>query len=598
MPARRHTIILTLALAATTAPALAQPVFQEVAAERSLSFFNAYGPTFTFSTGGYPPSLLALMQRNMGNGVAIADIDDDGDLDVYLLSMLTHSNRLFRNDLDTGTPGFTDITESSGLGHTGFSRVAHFADLDNDGLRDLILINDSDLSGVHPPSAIYAGTGAATFVDVTAGSGFAPVGLIKGGAATVDFDGDGLLDIYVTTWCASGTGVNCSYPGHNRLYRNLGALTFQDVTTEVGLGHIANDSFTPIFADFDNDGDPDLFIAIDHKADYMFRNDGGVFTDVSVATNMTHTGNDMGVAVADYDADGDLDVYATNITDTGGWFGTTAYNTLHTNLLANTGQFRFIDLAQARAVEHTFWGWGTAFADIDNDGDLDLYAVNGFDEFVSPVPSHVFETPSVLFLNHGASFTRSTGNGADVVCDARALAAFDYDRDGDIDFLITNVNEPVLLLENRTPGTGNWLSVRPRGGCGVNHDAVGARVTVHADGRTLMQEVISSQSYLTGNPSELHFGLGDATMADTVEVRWPNGDTRTLTNVAANRPLFISHAPDADITLDGAVDFADLNALLDAWNRPDTPADIDRDGLVTFADLNELLDRWGDTCAP
>ena len=598
MPVVRSLVIPCLAAwnCGVISSAAAQPLFTEVSQDRALSFVNSYGQTFPFEPGLFPVATLRLMQRNMGNGLAVGDIDDDGDLDVYVLGMLTQSNRLFRNDLDTGTPGFTDITEWSGLGNTGFSRVAHFADFDNDGLKDLLLVNDTDLSGMFPASALYAGVGGNQFVDVTPGSGFAPVGLIKGGAATVDFDGDGLLDIYVTTWCASGTTTTCSFPGHNRLYRNLGAFTFADVTESVGLGVIGEDSFTPVFADFDNDGDPDLFVAIDHTADYMFRNDGGVFTDVSAAANMRHTGNDMGVTVGDYEGDGDLDLYVTNITDSAGWFGTTQFNALHTNLRSNTGEFRFLDLAQARGVQDTWWGWGTAFADIDNDADLDLFSVTGFDEFVMHVPTSVYQTPPVLFINQGSGFTRATGYGGEIVCDARALASVDYDRDGDLDFIITNVDEPVLLLENRSEGTGNWLSVRVRGGCGVNNDGVGTRVTIHFNGLTRMQEVITSQSYLTGNPTELHFGLGNTSEIDSIEVRWPNGDQTTIPGIDANRALFLSHGVPGDIDLDGTVTFADLDRLLADWGLADTPADLDHDGQVTFTDLNELLDHWGQAC--
>lgn len=584
----------------SSASVLAQPHFEEVSLQRSMSFVNEYGSTFTFTGGIFTPSTLELMQRNMGNGIAVGDMDADGDLDVYVLGMLNKPNRLFRNDLETGTPGFTDVTAASGLANVGFGRLAHFADFDNDGIRDLVLVNDSDESGLHPASALFAGNGDGTFVDVTAGSGFAPTGLIKGGCAVVDYDGDGLLDLYITTWCASGTTTTCSYPGHNRLYRNMGAFTFEDVTVASGLGPIAEDSFTPIFADFDNDGDPDLFIAIDHTPDFMFRNDGGLFVDVTTETSMTHTGNDMGVTVADYDNDGDLDVYCSNITDGGGFFGTTAYNTLHTNLVSNTGEFRFIDLAQVLGVHDTFWGWGTTFVDVDNDADLDLFTVTGFDEFVMPpIPSEVYETPSVLFIKEGASYTRSTGNGADVVSDARALVAFDYDRDGDMDFLVNNVDEPIALFENQTPASGNWLSVRVRGGCGVNTEGIGTRVTLEfGEDQMRMQEVISSQSYLAGFPAELHFGLASAQAVTALHVRWPNGDTETYEDLPVNAAIYLSHASTGDVNVDGLVDFADLNRLLADWGRGASPADFDHDGSVTFSDLNELLANWGHRCIP
>ena len=210
------------------------------------------------------------MQANMGNGAAVGDYDNDGDLDVYLLGQRGEGSHLYRNELaETGRARFVDVTRSAGVEDRGMGRVAQFGDLDGDGLLDLVLINDyvpDDQDML--PSRIFRNTGHGTFVDVTKGSGFDPLGLIVGGAALADYDGDGRLDIFVTYWTmtvpvpAFGVTSPEILPGKNRMFRNLGGFRFADATDATALGDRSN-SFTPVFADFDHDGDLDLFVAHD-----------------------------------------------------------------------------------------------------------------------------------------------------------------------------------------------------------------------------------------------------------------------------------------------------------------------------------------------
>jgi hypothetical protein len=548
-----------------------------------------------------------VMQRNMGNGAAVGDYDNDGDADVYVLRQSGSSNRLYRNDLVNGARVFTNVSVAAGVGDTGFGRAAQFADLNNDGWDDLILINDDLEGGPHPPSKIFRNNGNGTFTDVTAASNFAPFGLIKGGMCLGDYDGDGLLDIYVALWLMELGNGTPGFAGHNHLYRNLGNFSFQDVTLSSGLGLLQRDSFSCVFADFDNDGDSDLYVAVDHTSDAFYRNNGGTLVDATVAVGATHTGNDMGISVADFDNDGDLDVYSTNITDPTGIFGTTQFNTLLVNQLAETGSLAFVDEAAARGVQDTYWGWGVEFVDVDNDGDLDLYAVNGFDEFVTPFGSPLVDTPEVLFVNDGTGYyARSGGTGADFVGDARAAIAFDYNLDGRQDLLVTNILDPLVLLENRTPA-GNWLSVELVGLCGDNANAAGGRIFVTSTGATQMREVIAGGSYLSGRPFEQHFGLGDATDVTDLLVVFPDGSefVRKAPPIA-NRRIAVLHAtPNAPGRLivsrtlkDFAVFQRCMGASYDAGSECEPlDTDADQDGVIDIPDLDDFLNalNWSIT---
>ncbi len=538
-------------------PCRADPRFVDVTSSRGLAFTGTYGPTFS--------SLVfeeALMQKNMGNGAAVGDYDGDGDLDIYLLGQLGQPNRLFRNDLDTGQKRFTDVTAQAGVGDLGESRVAHFVDLDNDGRLDLLLVNDDDGSGAYPPSTIYRNNGDGTFTDVTAGSGFRPVGFLRCGAALADYDRDGLVDVYVTNWgMEMGTGT-ANFPGSNRLYRNLGNFKFQDVTLAAGLGTLARDSFSAIFFDFNDDLYPDLFVAVDHTSDEFYWNTAGRFSNATLAVGATHTGNDMGLACSDFDNDGDLDVYATNITDPSGVFGTTRYNALNLNASGATGVTHFSDQASAFGLQDTYWGWGVKFTDVDNDGDLDVVAVTGFDDYVGRVAgasSPIYHTPPVLLLQQPAgTFVRQTGAGLDDPGDSRALIAFDYDRDGDEDLLITGVNQPVRLLENQSGPQGHWLHVELRQAPGSNRFGIGASVYATTGGVTLRRDIIAGDSYLAGTPAEVHFGLGNTGIVDRLRVRWTDGSESVFDQVAADRFVRVTQNV-ADADLDGVPDADDCS---------------------------------------
>ena len=520
-----------------TRPAMATPgLCRDVARDRGLGFRGAYGPT---------PSALdpmaAMMLRNMGNGAAVADVFGDGRLSVLLLGQLGHPNRLFRNQVaSTGGAEFVDVTDASGLANKGGSRAAAFADLDNDGHLDLIVMNDWDGKEAGRPSNVYRNGGAGTFADVTEGSGFDPIGYLVGGISLADYDHDGLLDVYVTYWTMELGGdpgrdamaIKGRFPGQNRLYRNLGDFHFRDVTTDVRLGQITADSFSSIFADFTGDGWPDLYVAVDHRADIFFENVGGTFRQASEEYGVGHVGNDMGIAVTDLRSDGMLDLYVTNISDPNDQFGSGAGNTLLIGERDANGDVVYADDAVARGVDDTGWGWGTAFTDMNLDGRLDLYAAQGMQEFIAQQSPELRNQKARLFLGGAnGSFARANDNGCDIPGDQRAAIPFDYDRDGAPDLLVTQVAYSAILLENQTTDR-HWLTVDlSRAGA----QAAGARVTVTAAGERTTQVALFGGSYLAGMPLELYFGLGGAQRADNVTVTWADGTTDDLGGAAGDR---------------------------------------------------------------
>ena len=575
--------------------AVSDPRFVEVAAARNLIFTTHYGAAFL----SIDP-LSQMMQRNMGNGLAVGDYDNDGDLDVYALAQMGYPNRLFRNDLDLGSAQFTEVSAAAGVDLDGMSRAAVFVDLDNDGWKDLVVLNDDDGGGTYPASALLRNNGDGTFDDVTAGSGFDAWGLIRGGLAIADYDGDGLLDIYVSNWSRETGGGNPLLPGHNVMFRNRGGMQFENALGSTQLGILARDSFQAILHDLDEDDHPDLYVAIDHTSDEFYFNLGdGRFMNATASVGTTHTGNDMGVACGDFDADLDLDLYVTNITDPDLVFGTTQGNVLYVNDWDTTGSLGFTDQALARNVSDTYWGWGVKFTDVENDGDLDIVAATGFDQFVSifgAPATPLLDSPMVLFVNDGdGNFTRDFGSGIGGNDDSRGLAAVDYDRDGDEDLIVTNIDEPIRLLENVSTQPGDWLTVRLIQAPGANRDGIGASVFYTVGSLTRRREMIVSDSYLTGSPAEIHIGLGSSAQIDLLTVRWSDGTQSLYSNVAANQEVLFSQAtPDAD--LDGIVDSADC-AAADAtvWAIPGAVGDLRLfdDGGLTEMNWSRPADAGG-----
>jgi hypothetical protein len=527
------------ALLVWAAPALAAaPQYVDVTESSGIAFTGTYAvPEDGLSRNQQ------IMMLNTGNGAAVGDIDGDGDLDVYLLGQLGHENRLYLNNLAQGSKTFTDATPAV-LADRAMSRTAAIVDLDNDGLRDIVLINDDGYvyegPDVDSRCRVFRNDGDLAFTDMSSGTDFAPVGYLRSGLALTDYNGDGLIDLYVSNWCMHGPFGPCQFPGTNVLYRNEGGFTLKWAKI-AGLDFYDKDSFSAVMADFDSDGLTDLYVAVDHLRDRYYRRTADGFTEESETAGVTHVGNDMGVACADFDNDGDLDLYTTNITDPDGIFGMSQGNAFYVNRFDATGQAVFVNEAAERGALNTCWGWGVDFLDAENDGDLDIVAATGFDDLVVKVAgeaSAIYRTPCILFLNDGTGhFGRAMGTGLDDPADSRALIAFDYDQDGDQDLLVTNVNGPAKLYENVTPNAGHWLEVVLT----PDHDAIGAAVYAVTGGTTRRRDVICGDSYLSGTPTEVHFGLGGAATVDALIVRWPDGTEHRFTTVAANQRLPVDH---------------------------------------------------------
>ena len=481
--------------------------------------------------------------ETFGPGAAFIDYDNDGWLDIYLLNgspintpapTPPPTNRLYRNHQDQT---FAPTDEAADPGY-GMGVAA--ADYDNDGDTDLYITN-------YGPNVFYQNEGAA-FKDVTVQTqtGDPRWG---SGAAFFDYDNDGDLDLFVANYVVFDAkilyvceqGPVRSYcqpdtyePAGDVLYQNDGGV-FTDVTQQAGVG-LKGRSLGVALADYDDDGDTDLYVANDGTANYLYRNDGGAFAEAGLLSGGRFNKDGgaeagMGVDFADYDNDLDLDLFVTNF----------AYET---NTLYRNDGGRFNDLTvplNLRDPSLVPLGFGTRFVDYDNDADLDLFVANGHVMLGvdSYDPNQTYAQADQFFANDGEAFHDVSANlGPDFVEQhvSRAAASADYDNDGDIDLLITSVAGPARLLRNDGGNANNWLTLNL---VGKGHrDALGARVKVTADGRTQLREKQTGGSYLAAHDMRLHFGLGQAEQAE-VEIFWADGQVQRLAGVAANQFLTV-----------------------------------------------------------
>jgi hypothetical protein len=480
------------------------------------------------------------MQQNNGNGIAVGDYDQDGNLDLYLLGQPGHENRLYRNDHTASHEGFTDVTEAAGLaGFTG-SRAAQFVDLNDDGLLDLVAVNDASPGTALQPSRIYQNLGGGMFGDVTGASGFDPVGIIVGGLGIADYNRDGLPDIYITYWTGGiGLGVSENYGSHNVLFENLGDLRFKDVTEQVGLGSLSAGSFTPVFADLNGDGWPDLYVAVDAAPEVLFLNDHGTFRDATAEAGLGTTRNGMGATLVDPEGVGIPSVYVTNITEPDHKLGVPpGGNALLRSRLRPGGPVAYVDDAAAAGVRDAGWAWGAAFTDLNLDGYPDLFVAQGMHVQTRGVSAALTNDRAHIFVGTGmGTFVQATDSGCDIPGDQRAVVAFDYNRDGAPDLLVSQVILDFKLLENRSEPAGHWLTVVAQPTAG--HTVVGAKVTVIAGGRRWVQTLIGGGSYLAGPPNEAYYGLGSTDRVTSVTIDWPDGTTTSRSDVTADRLLLM-----------------------------------------------------------
>jgi hypothetical protein len=484
------------------------------------------------------------MAEMMGSGVALFDFDNDSDLDIYLTNghrglgtrEISHGpvNRLYRREHDGR---FTDVTGESGLGDRGYGMGVAVADIDNDGYVDVYVTNLGH-------DRLYRNRGDGTFENVTKSSGI-EVDDWSSSASFFDYDRDGYLDLYVTkyvkwdpdTKCIShiGTRDYCGplayRPAHDNLLHNNGDGTFTDVTELAGIASTAAAGLGVVCEDLNDDGWVDVYVANDAYANNFWINQkDGTFRDdalvMGVAYNMHGLPEaGMGVVAADFDNDGDADLFMTHLLR--------ETNTLYRNDGPLGG---FIDVTGEAGLGFTsaaYTGFGTAAFDLELDGDLDLFVVNGrvyqnvpLPNATLPAPWNGLAEPNLLYLNKRNARFELAGEGATSLCGpveiTRGLATGDIDNDGDIDLLIGNIRSSPRLYRNDAPREGRWLIARaidPR----LRRDAIGARVAVTSGKRRFTRTISSGFSYVSSSDPRAHFGLGAIDKVDSLDVQWPDG---------------------------------------------------------------------------
>jgi hypothetical protein len=495
-----------------------------------------------YSHGYTNPAMTAA--EAIAGGVAAGDYNNDGWIDLYLVRGDAGPNALLRNNQD-GT--FENMSGIAGVRlMTTKGAGPFFADFNGDGWQDLFV---GGIEGTYP--TLFFNKKDGTFEDVTIASGL-DVRADTYSAAAGDYDRDGDIDLLLAHWA--------QYIICGRLWENQGDGTFVCVDVEAGVAATDVDlSFTPAFADINNDRWPDILLASDFNMSQVFLNNtDGTFTDVT--TPIISDENGMGSAVGDYDNDGDLDWFVSSIWQSGdtapGW-GVTG-NRLYRNL----GDGSFEDATAEAGVRAGYWGWGASFADFNNDGWLDLYHVNGW-PFDLPVPYFLQDRAPLFMSNGDRTFTeQSVELGAVHLGQGRGIVCFDYDRDGDIDIFVASTGEQTLLLRNDGGDTLSHLTVKLQGSK-PNTEAVGARVYVTAGGTRQMRELAAGSNFESQNPVEAHFGLGAATIVDTVRIEWPDTAVTVLTGVPVNQRLTVDYptppAPPPPPPLDYALRIIDAS---------------------------------------
>ncbi len=539
---------------ATSQPAAAIANYVDVAARAGLTAPTVVGED---ATKDY-------ILETTGGGVAILDYDGDDRLDVFVVNGARRghdtadapSSHLYRN---TGDGTFADVTASAGLAAVrGWGQGVCAGDVDNDGHIDLFVT-------YYGRMVLYRNNGDGTFSDITERSGLPALRQRwNTGAAFLDVDRDGRLDLFVSAYVAyddaarhpPGSRPDCFWKGrpvmcgpqglagsHNALFRGQTDGTFVDVSEQAGLLKARPAfGFTPLVLDYDNDGWPDVYVANDSSASLLFRNDRrGGFTEVGLRAGVALTADGraqagMGVAAADYDRDGWLDIVKTNFDDD----TTSVYRNL------GDGTFEDATLAAGLGVNTRFLGWGIGFLDVDRDGWPDLFAVNGH---VYPQADQVggrysYRQRKVFYRNGGAGrfadVSERAGPGITAATASRGAAIGDLFGTGREDIVVNNMHAAPSLLHDcgSTAGRGHAIAVQLIG-TRSNRSALGARVTVVAGGRRLIDEVRSGGSFGSQHALRLVFGLGARTMVDGIEVTWPGGARETIAATPVDRLVVI-----------------------------------------------------------
>jgi len=523
------------------------------------------GVEFVHRTGGGGDLLFPEM---MGGGVALFDADEDGDLDIYLVSG-SHELRRNREASEASTEPivnrlllrgedgrYIDATESSGLGDGGYGTGVAVGDFDNDGHEDVFVANVG-------PDRLYRGLGGGIYEDVTHSAG------VDGyqddseedwssSAAFCDVDRDGDLDLYVVRYVVWDREIGCTDSAGRREYcgpdsfedrtdvllGNQGDGTFRDVSSEAGIEVVTGAGLGVVCEDIDDDGWVDIYVANDGDPNQLWMNQrNGTFVDdalimgASVNAAGVHEAG-MGVVAADFDNDADFDLFLTHLRD--------ETNTFYRNLGPGVGFEDNTARVGLAAASTPYTGFGTAPLDLDLDGDLDLVITNGrvlrgepLTEAL-PEPWNLYAEPNLVYRNEGGTFrllreeARSFTDRIDV---GRGLAVGDLDADGDLDLVVNAIESPARVYR-ATPPPGHWLSIDaidPR----LDRRALGARVTVFSGAGRQTRTIQSAMSYLSSNDPRAHFGLGAQGSEVSVLVRWPDGLEETFVGIDVDQAVIV-----------------------------------------------------------
>ena len=494
--------------------------------------------------------------ESVASGLATFDYNGDGKIDILFLngaplpgspSAPSPRNALYRND---GGWKFTDVTVAAGLADTSYHLGVCVGDYNNDGYPDIYLTNFG-------PNILYRNNGDGTFTNATKPAGIANGDKVGAGACFLDIDGDGDLDLFVANYCdfTIAKHQTRSINGHSAyagpaiygpvpatLFRNNGDGTFTDISRESGIAAHAGTGMGVVSADYDDDGDTDIIVGNDGMANFVWRNDGkGHFEEVGLFTGLAYDRNGvglgtMGVECGDYNNDGRLD------------FHMTSYQRQWAILYQNVGRGLFEDVThRTGAGTGTFnqVTWGNGLVDFDNDGHRDLFIACGhlqdnvhlWDDTTS------YEARSILLQNTGqgkfVDVSARSGDGLTVKRSSRGAAFDDLDNDGRIDVVVLNSRREPTILRNESPSRNHWIQIRPRG-TRSNRDGVGAKIKVVAGDLVLVDEVHSGRGYQSHYGTHPHFGLGQRTRVDRIEVRWIGGGTNVVQGVEVDRVLHIT----------------------------------------------------------
>lgn len=502
--------------------------------------------------------------ETLGAGLALIDYDNDGLLDLFTVTAalldpqpgIAPTNHLYRN---LGNGKFADVTVAAGLAKSGWGQGVCAGDFDNDGFIDLFVTH-------YGQDVLYRNTGKGTFEDVTKAAGLSdrPGAPARWGTgcAFVDYNLDGKLDLFVANYIQFDRNYTptpdqanaCRWKnqpvpcgplglkgGFNRLWRNIstpGSIRFEDVSSSSGIAKAGERySLSVTTLDYDHDGWPDIYVAVDSQPSILYHNNrDGTFSDraIEAGVGLSENGIEqagMGTAAADFDGDGTLDLVKTNFVDD--------LPNLYRNL--GDGSFEEVTLAAGLGKHREFMGWGVSSLDFDNDSWPDILMVNG--HIYPNVKGVEFEQRRLLYRNLGnGKFTEVSGSDiADLQIpkSSRGLAVGDFDNDGDLDVFISNLGQTPTLLRNDGGNRQHFLNLKLIG-TRANRSAIGARVTVFVGKRKIVQEVRSGSSFLSHSDLRLHFGLGQAIRADRVEIEWPGGTKQILAASGADRFLTVT----------------------------------------------------------